>query len=165
MISYAVAFFVLAITMMKKSDKIKNSRFTLGIMILTTALIFAPMLTANLPRSKLKPYATMDEFYTFYLTQHEEICCRRLHIVGTTLIAIIAFLDWDIIVSIIFAALAGRVGHLLTLSIDTGFVEFAIMFIAYLWSIKEIGGNIKRALLVPTIAYSFSWIGHCFRKQ
>jgi hypothetical protein len=30
-------------------------------------------------------YKTFDEFYPFYLSQHSNATCRRLHVIGTTL--------------------------------------------------------------------------------
>ncbi len=33
-----------------------------------------------------KKYKTLAEFYPFYLSQHENTVCRRLHFVGTTLL-------------------------------------------------------------------------------
>jgi len=33
-----------------------------------------------------KPYATFAEFYPFYLSQHANRTCRRLHVVGSTVV-------------------------------------------------------------------------------
>jgi hypothetical protein len=33
-----------------------------------------------------KPFASFDEFYPFYLEEHRDINCRRLHFVGTSLV-------------------------------------------------------------------------------
>ncbi len=33
-----------------------------------------------------KPYRTFAEFYPFYLSQHADRTCRRLHVVGSTVV-------------------------------------------------------------------------------
>jgi hypothetical protein len=33
-------------------------------------------------------YKTLDEFYPFYLSQHSNVTCRRLHFIGTLLAAL-----------------------------------------------------------------------------
>ena len=39
--------------------------------------------------SNNKKYKSLAEFYPFYLSQHEEKTCRRLHFVGTTFMALL----------------------------------------------------------------------------
>ncbi|MFJ1268664.1 Mpo1-like protein [Legionella lytica] len=34
---------------------------------------------------KMKEYKSFDEFYPFYLSQHQNLMCQRLHFVGTAL--------------------------------------------------------------------------------
>ncbi|MFD2176351.1 DUF962 domain-containing protein [Veronia pacifica] len=36
-----------------------------------------------------KAYKTFAEFYPFYLSQHENTACRRLHFIGSTLILLV----------------------------------------------------------------------------
>jgi hypothetical protein len=38
-------------------------------------------------RSTLKRYATFREFYPYYLSEHENPTCRRLHFAGTSLVS------------------------------------------------------------------------------
>ncbi|UJF23400.1 DUF962 domain-containing protein [Shewanella sp. OMA3-2] len=36
-----------------------------------------------------KQYKTFKEFYPFYLTQHQDLVCRRLHYLGSTIIVVL----------------------------------------------------------------------------
>ncbi len=36
-----------------------------------------------------KPYRTFAEFYPFYLSQHADRTCRRLHVVGSTVVLVL----------------------------------------------------------------------------
>jgi len=36
-----------------------------------------------------KEYATFAEFYPYYLSEHSNVICRRLHFVGTSLILVL----------------------------------------------------------------------------
>jgi hypothetical protein len=38
----------------------------------------------------IKPYSSFAEFYPYYLSQHSNLTCRRLHFVGTSLVLLIA---------------------------------------------------------------------------
>ncbi len=37
----------------------------------------------------VKPFNTFREFYPFYLSQHTNVTCRRLHFVGSTLVLLV----------------------------------------------------------------------------
>ncbi|TWX55715.1 DUF962 domain-containing protein [Colwellia hornerae] len=37
----------------------------------------------------VKKYQTFSEFYPFYLSQHQNITCRRLHFIGSSLIILL----------------------------------------------------------------------------
>ena len=41
-----------------------------------------------------KKYSTFSEFYPFYLSQHSNLGCRRLHFIGTWLVLAVAVLAW-----------------------------------------------------------------------
>jgi len=54
-------------------------------------------------------YSSLSEFYPFYLSQHSNRTCRRLHFIGTTgaivtLIYVIVFQEWS---KIIYTLLSG----------------------------------------------------------
>ena len=43
--------------------------------------------------AKSKPYKDFGAFYPFYLTQHQDQTCRRLHFVGTSIVIPILAMD------------------------------------------------------------------------
>ena len=67
--------------------------------------------------SETKRYATFGEFYPFYLSEHSNRTCRRLHFVGTTigLICLIAALLTGRLLYILIGLVAGYlfawIGH------------------------------------------------------
>ena len=67
--------------------------------------------------SETKRYATFGEFYPFYLSEHSNRTCRRLHFVGTTigLICLIAALLSGRLLYILIGLVAGYlfawIGH------------------------------------------------------
>eukprot|EP00605_Chrysophyceae_sp_TOSAG23-4_P000967 GSChrysophyteH1.ASY1.ANO1.1067.1 assembled CDS len=61
----------------------------------------------KLGRSESKPYETFEEFYPFYLSQHQDETCRHLHFIGTIIILLMAASDKNIALSLAFAACAG----------------------------------------------------------
>ena len=62
-------------------------------------------------------YRNMKDFYPFYLSQHENITCRRLHFIGTSLAALIAICavyfgkPWLVAVAILQGYAWAWVGH------------------------------------------------------
>ena len=41
-----------------------------------------------------KKFSTFGEFYPFYLDEHSNLTCRRLHFTGTSLVVALAALAW-----------------------------------------------------------------------
>lgn len=37
---------------------------------------------ARLPSADTKPYETLEDFWPFYLSEHSNTICRRLHVLG-----------------------------------------------------------------------------------
>ena len=44
-----------------------------------------------MPESNAKQYQSFAEFYPFYLSQHRNSTCRRLHFVGSMLVLLVLF--------------------------------------------------------------------------
>src|SRR5881275_3056913 len=67
--------------------------------------------------SQTKRYATFREFYPFYLSEHTNRTCRRLHFVGTTLglVCLVAALltgsAWYVLVGLVAGYLFAWIGH------------------------------------------------------
>lgn len=65
-----------------------------------------------------RTYSTLDEFYPFYLSQHANRTCRRLHVVGTALAFIqllytllISFSATNLILVLVVGYTFAWVGH------------------------------------------------------
>ena len=62
-------------------------------------------------------YRTLQEFYPFYLSQHRNRTCRRLHFIGTSFaIALIAYAlasgnDWFLLLALVQGYAWAWVGH------------------------------------------------------
>ena len=66
-----------------------------------------------------KRYATFHDFYPFYLSEHANRVCRRLHFVGTSLglvclvTAVVTRSAWWIVVGLVAGYVFAWVGHFL----------------------------------------------------
>jgi hypothetical protein len=73
----------------------------------------------NTATASAEPYRSFGAFYPFYLSQHANRTCRRLHFLGTTLglaglIAALATLNlWWLAAGIVAGYAAAWVGHVL----------------------------------------------------
>jgi hypothetical protein len=112
--------------------------------------------------AKTKPYNDFNSFYPFYVSQHQDATCRRLHVIGTSIIVLIALFDPRILISLILTAMVGNTAFLATKQISHGLYEMLIMFGFLLYIITTLTGNWKKAVAVPLIGYTFAWVGHFF---
>ncbi len=64
-----------------------------------------------------KPFASFAEFYPFYLGEHQDRTCRRLHFVGTSLALLILVLSafnawaWGVLVALVTGYAFAWAGH------------------------------------------------------
>ena len=107
-----------------------------------------------------KPYSTFAEFYPFYLTQHEDDVCRKLHVAGTSIIAVLALLNPVLIPSITLAGSLAYIAFHLTRFLPHGIVEAAVLMGTFIVLARRFTGSTKLALGLPLIGYSFAWVGH-----
>lgn len=67
--------------------------------------------------TQAKRYASFAEFYPFYLSEHANQTCRRLHFVGTSLglaclvIALVTLNAWWLLVGVLVGYAFAWVGH------------------------------------------------------
>jgi len=138
--------------------------YTLGVACVGTAVL-GPKLADQfgVVRCASKQYSTFDDFYPFYLSQHQDETCRHLHFIGSIIIICMCIADSAVIVSILFAACAGYGVMHLTRGMDTGMIEFGVTMFVLMHAHKKVsGGTMRRALRVPLIGYFFAWAGHYF---
>lgn len=112
-----------------------------------------------------KPFSSFGEFYPFYLSQHADQMCRRLHFVGTSIIFLVSLMNPFLLPSGILAAMLGYIVFLTTRSFETGFVELGLMMLGLVYFMKKFTGSYSTGLLVPLIGYGFAWAGHFFYEH
>lgn len=121
----------------------------------------SPLLAyADVPPAHTKPYASFDEFYPFYLTQHSQPNTRRLHYLGTGLfVAGVASSPALALAAGAAVALGAAVSPFLRHQ-PSGLVEFAVMLGAYLSLGASGTGSWRRAALPMVAAYALAWAAH-----
>lgn len=112
--------------------------------------------------SEYKSIENWKTFYLFYLTQHSDVTCRRLHIIGTTLSLVLIFSDFTLILAAIPAVQIAYIAMHCTKCLDNGLIEMALFFLTFLGVSKYLKGSITRPLLALVVGYAFAWIGHFF---
>ena len=114
-------------------------------------------------RAATKPFNTFDEFYPFYISQHADQTCRRMHFAGTAIILLMTIL-WEhhIISSMLMAAIVGYGTFAATKGMESGIVEMIVMLSTFLIFMRKLSGSWLKAFAVPVIAYGFAWVGHFY---
>jgi hypothetical protein len=106
-------------------------------------------------------YPTFEDFFPFYLAEHANGISRLLHVLGTTVVILLALLrDPRAALSLVAAVSAGLLVRELTIGLAHGFVEFGAMLATFLLLNKLfLGGWFLELLVVP---YTLAWVGHFF---
>ena len=105
---------------------------------------------------------SFDKFYQFYLTQHENESCRRLHFVGTSLVVLNVIFDVSAGIAVLTASLFGLAAFALTRSLDNGLVE-ALVFLSTLFLVHyRLAKSHLKPLLLLVLGYGFAWVGHFY---
>ena len=105
-------------------------------------------------------YPTFTEFYPFYLTQHSNDMCQKLHFLGTTITMILFVTDFTFFMATTPALMVGMSLRLVTKSMSHGFVEFIPMLIMSMILQKALSNSYKKGLYLALIGYFFAWVGH-----
>jgi hypothetical protein len=130
--------------------------------IIVAAFIIVPPLIPQMTPASTKPFNNFEEFFPFYMSQHVEETCRRLHVIGTSIIFIYSLFEPFTLPSLLLAGMVGSMIFPLTRSIDHGLYEGFFMIFTFLYFMRRLTGDWRRGLVVPVVAYSFAWIGHFF---
>lgn len=145
------------------ATKARNSAFLMfGGLVATLHAVLLQMgkLPQDIPATK--PFGSFDEFYPFYISQHQDETCRRLHFIGTSIIIFFALIEPRIFVSLGLASVIGVSAFGATRSFSHGLFEGLIMLLTFALSMKIGTGSWVKALSVPAVAYTFAWVGHFF---
>lgn len=110
-----------------------------------------------------KPFRTFAEFYPFYLSQHANATCRRLHVIGTGIGIFRAVFDIYMLLAIVPALFFAQGFFFLSRSLSHGFFEMGLMLGIYVCTMRILYGNWKKTLQSASfllIGYGFAWVGH-----
>lgn len=109
-----------------------------------------------------KPFSTFESFYPFYLSQHEDQTCRRLHFVGTSIVILFSLVDYKIGISLLPAGLLGYGLAPFLMDVPHGFFEMAVMFLSFLLCVYATTGSVNKGVICLLIGYAFAWVGHFY---
>lgn len=112
-----------------------------------------------------KPYKSFDTFYPFYLQQHADEICRRLHFIGTSICVLIICFDVNIAISMLAASVFGIFAFELTRSLSSGIIEALVVITVFLQTYRRLSKSINKALLLLAVGYGFAWVGHFFFEK
>jgi hypothetical protein len=119
-------------------------------------------------RAAEKPFETFEQFYPFYLSQHADRTCRRLHVIGTSIIVLIILLSrngFKYGASLVPAMLGGAAFCNLTSHRSDGLIEAAFMIQAYMMTVRSLTDSWKAvapAVGLLVVGYGFAWVGHFY---
>jgi hypothetical protein len=136
------------------------------IIICTYALVAIAYAWFALEMSKGVTYEkeidSFEDFYPFYIGQHTDQTCRRLHFVGTTLFLAIAIYNYIHIPALLVAVCAGLQVFSVTRHYGNGLIEMLCVFAIYGTTVAVLARSVRKAVMPMIIAYTFAWIGHFF---
>ncbi len=136
------------------------------IMMASVVLIFlaAPYVLQyyTVENAATKPFNDFESFYPYYISQHQDTMCRRLHIVGTSIIVLMALFDPFILPSLLMAAMVGYTTFTATKNIEHGIFEMFLMLATFQMFMRRLTGNWMKGLGILIVAYSFAWVGHFY---
>jgi hypothetical protein len=112
-----------------------------------------------------KVFSSFAEFYPFYLSQHADMTCQRLHIIGTSIIIMLSLMSgfpFNNVTCMIPAMFIGCATGALTTSLPHGIVEAIFLLATYLFTVRKTAGKMSMAVLIILIGYAFAWVGHFY---
>lgn len=110
--------------------------------------------------AETKPFGTFEEFYPFYLSQHQDIICKRLHFIGTSLFFILALFEPFSAPSLTLAGMIGYLAFFATRHLSHGLIEMFLAFSTFLYFMYKLTGKFQKGLLMLVLPYAFAWVGH-----
>jgi len=124
----------------------------------TSPTVAAGLLTKDVAPNK--PYATFEEFYPFYLSQHENPTSRLLHFMGTTIIFISGILDPSLVLCLGVALYAGLGVFEFTRGYNHGIIEAVVMVLILQINCFVASKSVSKGLFIMLCGYGFAWVGH-----
>lgn len=149
----------------RKGNPASKLSVVIPTLLILAAFVFAPDYVKTAVTSApadSKPYGSFDEFYPFYISQHQDDTCRRLHFVGTTFALLIALWEPFVVPSLTLGGMAAYVAFFATRHIGHGLFEMATAFGVFLYFMRKLTGTWHKGILTLAIPYGFAWVGHFF---
>lgn len=129
--------------------------------VLMVSLLLSNFIPAG-QNAENKPFNTFDDFFPFYMTQHTNLECRRLHFAGTSLIVLSAVYDPSIVISGLLAGYLGLSLFPVTKAIPHGLFEMLLLFLTFITSMRVCTGKWSKGIQVLLVGYGFAWVGHFY---
>ncbi len=109
-------------------------------------------------------FPSFEAFFPFYLEEHSNGISRLLHVVGTSLVILLALLrDPRVALSMGAALAVGLLVRELTIGLAHGFIEFGAMLGTFVVLNKLFLGRWFLELLA--VPYTLAWVGHFFFER
>ena len=109
-----------------------------------------------------KGYLDFEHFYHFYISQHQDVTCRRLHFIGTTITFLIALWEPKIMVSLVMSAYLSFAVFNYTTHFAHGWIELLTMFMSFQVFMRYFTKSWIKGFVTLLIPYGFAWVGHFF---
>lgn len=115
-----------------------------------------------------KRFSSFEEFYPFYLSQHADVTCQRLHFAGTSIIIALTLLSTGFFkfgTALIPAMFVGCAVGAMTRSLPHGIAEAVCLLATFLVTVRVNSSSWSKAypaLGLMLIGYGFAWVGHFY---
>ncbi|DBA04636.1 TPA: hypothetical protein N0F65_012219 [Lagenidium giganteum] len=148
----------------------RASRWLLANALVVGLLAGTPYIIDNLPKapyppSQLKPYDSLAAFRPHYQREHQNSTSVNLHVIGTSLVVLLALMHPELILGGIAAVRCGQIAFMLSRHQNHGLAEFLAMLTAYLGTVRLVRGSLRTAVLTLIVGYAFAWVGHFFHEM
>ncbi len=110
----------------------------------------------------VKLYQSFDSFYPFYLSQHENETCRRLHFIGSSVSLLMILFEPAVLPCAVIALTLSAILFQLTLDIPHGAVELLGLFMTFVILMRCFTGSWRKGFSVMSVGYGCAWVGHFF---
>lgn len=110
--------------------------------------------------SSTKPYATFEEFYPYYLSQHSQKTTRQFHYIGTALSFAYFLTKPTLSIPMIAGGLAAYSIIPFSRHLATGLIEVILFLFIYFTSGRLLTKSLMQTCTPLILGYGFSWIGH-----
>jgi len=139
----------------------------IGVSLLLTSWIFytSTLKPGSNQNIVVKKYNDFDAFYPYYLSQHVNVECRRLHVIGVSILVAMIFMDYWILISALIAISLGLPTFFATTHIEHGLVELSVLFLTFLLSMRYFKKSWSKGVSTLITMYAFAWVGHFFFEK